>query len=58
MAAKRTKAPEPKPDEQAEADVPETPDDHTGWAHSWRNDDAKFADDDQCIDARLARLRR
>ena len=31
-------------------------DGHSGWAHDWRNPDAKFAKDDHCPNAELRRL--
>ena len=52
---------------KAEADAPATDpmdepviftgdDDHSGWAHDWRNPDAKFAASDHCPNALLRRL--
>jgi hypothetical protein len=41
--------------EPAEAAAPEPEAHPGGWAHDWRNPDAKFAASDRCVDAELAR---
>lgn len=49
--AKATTEPAEEPVAQPEAHP-------SGWAHDWRNPDAKFAKDDHCVDAEFARAER
>ena len=61
MATTKAKAIE-KGDAPAEASPLDDPviftadDEHSGWAHDWRNPEAKFAASDHCPNAELRRL--